>query len=378
MSTVAPNSRNVAGVPVEPTSSKAASPVLPFRRTKSASFLDSCQSGVAAPTPLQTRSLDLHRLTASRDLPLADPLPSQKGNTHSPSTLPPRYPTSVKLSTTHVRRLGNLIQENDEEDRRVWSITWKGLEMVVKGGETVRTKEAELTDLARNLTGLPVPVVYGVKQDGSATYLYFEKLVGTPFHQINSYRLPKQTEQALRHELKTVFDRLRATTPPPGYPIRLGSGDPQPLSAIFGSREVRAPSPLFSAKELHDFLRDRVDTLAPSHARTYARKVESRLRRFEDLPLVFVHGDLNPTNILIHNGRVSGVIDWDRAGWYPAWVEDYELTVLTRQVGADEGNRVLAEVATGGKRVLRSDGIIIRGTEWLLAAREAWRPQKTT
>lgn len=39
------------------------------------------------------------------------------------------------------------------------------------------------------------------------------------------------------------------------------------------------------------------------------------LRRFADLPPVtgFVHGDLAPVNLRRHNGKISGVIDWDFA-----------------------------------------------------------------
>lgn len=39
------------------------------------------------------------------------------------------------------------------------------------------------------------------------------------------------------------------------------------------------------------------------------------LQRFQDLPVVrgFVHGDLAPVNLRWHNGKISGIIDWDFA-----------------------------------------------------------------
>lgn len=37
----------------------------------------------------------------------------------------------------------------------------------------------------------------------------------------------------------------------------------------------------------------------------------------------FAHADLNPANVLIHNGRLSGFVDWEFAGWYP---EHWEYT----------------------------------------------------
>ncbi|KAI0394956.1 kinase-like domain-containing protein [Xylariaceae sp. FL0594] len=35
--------------------------------------------------------------------------------------------------------------------------------------------------------------------------------------------------------------------------------------------------------------------------------------------IVLTHGDLNMRNVLIHNGRLSGIGDWENAGWYPEY-----------------------------------------------------------
>jgi aminoglycoside phosphotransferase (APT) family kinase protein len=37
--------------------------------------------------------------------------------------------------------------------------------------------------------------------------------------------------------------------------------------------------------------------------------------------IVFAHGDLHPGNILIHDGRVAAILDWEMAGWYPEYWE---------------------------------------------------------
>jgi aminoglycoside phosphotransferase (APT) family kinase protein len=38
-------------------------------------------------------------------------------------------------------------------------------------------------------------------------------------------------------------------------------------------------------------------------------------------PIVFTHGDRHSGNVLVHDGQVVGIIDWEIAGWYPDWVE---------------------------------------------------------
>jgi aminoglycoside phosphotransferase (APT) family kinase protein len=37
--------------------------------------------------------------------------------------------------------------------------------------------------------------------------------------------------------------------------------------------------------------------------------------------IVFTHGDLRPQNIMIKNGNVVAIIDWELSGWYPEYWE---------------------------------------------------------
>ncbi|GAB7352187.1 hypothetical protein MBLNU459_g2665t1 [Dothideomycetes sp. NU459] len=38
-----------------------------------------------------------------------------------------------------------------------------------------------------------------------------------------------------------------------------------------------------------------------------------------DDEFVFTHGDLNPMNLLIANGKISCILDWELAGFFPKW-----------------------------------------------------------
>jgi hypothetical protein len=38
-------------------------------------------------------------------------------------------------------------------------------------------------------------------------------------------------------------------------------------------------------------------------------------------PYVLTHGDLNLGNILVHDGKIEAIIDWELAGYQPWWVE---------------------------------------------------------
>lgn len=46
---------------------------------------------------------------------------------------------------------------------------------------------------------------------------------------------------------------------------------------------------------------------------------------------VFTHGDIAPRNIMVHECRATGIIDWGYADWYPDYWEyaaDYEACFL--------------------------------------------------
>lgn len=46
--------------------------------------------------------------------------------------------------------------------------------------------------------------------------------------------------------------------------------------------------------------------------------------------IVFTHGDLNLRNVLVHNGRLSGVVDWENAGWYPEYWDYTKAHFVTK------------------------------------------------
>ncbi|KAE8312066.1 kinase-like domain-containing protein [Aspergillus transmontanensis] len=62
-------------------------------------------------------------------------------------------------------------------------------------------------------------------------------------------------------------------------------------------------------------------------ARIYERYLYFGVRRYEhELPdmlprsdrAVFTHGDIAPRNIMVdENANITGIIDWEYAGWYP-------------------------------------------------------------
>ncbi|KAL4790390.1 hypothetical protein BDV19DRAFT_372479 [Aspergillus venezuelensis] len=46
---------------------------------------------------------------------------------------------------------------------------------------------------------------------------------------------------------------------------------------------------------------------------------------------VLTHGDLAARNIMVHNGELSGIVDWEYSGFYPEYMENALATVIHDQ-----------------------------------------------
>ena len=86
----------------------------------------------------------------------------------------------------------------------------------------------------------------------------------------------------------------------------------------------RYSGPFASEDEFNAFL------IAPAYAPP--EKLPILMKRVQKLfdnkhKILYTHGDLKHHNILVHNGHISGCIDWESAGWYP---EYWDLTTALR------------------------------------------------
>ncbi|CRG82844.1 hypothetical protein PISL3812_00190 [Talaromyces islandicus] len=67
-----------------------------------------------------------------------------------------------------------------------------------------------------------------------------------------------------------------------------------------------------SEQEVNEFILGDIVKAAPDILRHYAKFVF-----MDNHDIVFTHSDFTPRNILVDGGRVTSIIDWDYASWYP-------------------------------------------------------------
>ena len=125
--------------------------------------------------------------------------------------------------------------------------------------------------------------------------------------------LTPETQQTILAEVAAVIEKLQTLRQPSSVAGQVmlsasGHGLPDP---IYWFEEWSGPFP--SILELW------------SHVSSYQNMeefegdvpVETRDVMTMD-PIRYVHADLRMYNVLLHNGHISGVIDWEDSGWFPS------------------------------------------------------------
>ncbi|EFY89575.1 hypothetical protein MAC_04430 [Metarhizium acridum CQMa 102] len=129
-------------------------------------------------------------------------------------------------------------------------------------------------------------------------------------------------------ELRTILEAIRSWKNPWGRRICSISSGP--------IRSIRVPNHVVRPCESEDEFQEQILSTASSHSFKTRDEDETTLATARAMPLQhdvdFTHGDFALHNILVYNGRVSGFIDWESAGWYP---EYWEFTTPLRWTSRD-------------------------------------------
>ncbi|KAK3905578.1 kinase-like domain-containing protein [Staphylotrichum tortipilum] len=177
--------------------------------------------------------------------------------------------------------------------------------------------EIAAMEFVRVNTTIPVPKILAIydRQPSGTAHILMTQLPGIPLDTALPTLTPSQLTSIAR-QLASFITQLRALPPSQGPNGALHIGGTAPSTPGYDHRlgsQPWGPFPSFSA--FHTFLRfgeplaDWEPAVAAVHARDYGVR--------------FAHADLAPRNVLVdpREGRVTGVVDWEFAGWYPEYWE---------------------------------------------------------
>ena len=157
------------------------------------------------------------------------------------------------------------------------------------------------------------------------------------------HELAEVDRKRILEEIQQMLDIMRSWTNPWGNRICSISG-----SSI---RSIRVPDhrvgPCETEAEFHGHLL----SAASPHSFNSDDEFQAALKSATKLndvahKIVFTHGDFALHNILVHEGRVSGFIDWECAGWLP---EYWEFTTPLRWPSRDPEGGALFRRLGGGR-----------------------------
>lgn len=179
---------------------------------------------------------------------------------------------------------------------------------VCKAGSRVRAEEGRALKFAHSLH-LPVPPVHEVNASAQRTEILMDFVDGEcleeAWRSMNSEQKRSVAEQ-IGHIVTTM---------------RQAESDQRSIGAFGGpARDCRQFSDYFGGPfdneaEFNNFVLDLLRGTPSLIRSTLAEALDV------DSQIVFTHGDLTPRNIIVKGDRVQALLDWEYAGWYPAYWE---------------------------------------------------------
>lgn len=117
-------------------------------------------------------------------------------------------------------------------------------------------------------------------------------------------------------QLREQMARIRACTQP-----YIGRINNRPTRNIYDRLPTTYCGPFSSEEAFDDWCLERVPVgfFGLAHWK-WPRWLEKE-RRKSSGKFVLTHGDLSPCNIMVKDGKITGIVDWERSGFFPEYAE---------------------------------------------------------
>lgn len=198
------------------------------------------------------------------------------------------------------------------------------LALKVNTRSVLHRSEADLMQYAAT-HGVLSPRIYGVydvQTKPRARVMVSDRIPGVPL--VDIWETATKAEQAsYKDQLRIQLARMRECTQP--FIGRLErSGEPRSTYNVY-QRLPTLPrefiGPFKNENEFDEWCLARVLPRVGSLSRFKWRRFIEREQQKANGRFVLTHGDLSPRNIMAQDGVITGIIDWQRGGFYPEYME---------------------------------------------------------
>ena len=195
-------------------------------------------------------------------------------------------------------------------DRGVWSL---GSRFILKErpADAPNFESLNIRFLQRN-TAIPIPniLTQWTEEDGRC-FVIMERLRGTPLSEVWGKMSTVERDKLARQTVHSLHQLRNLTS----MRIKSLSDDPVYSAFLFPSGFGKPHGPLSSDDELWEEMTKTWDGF-PETARQHLRE-----QMPPATPYTFTHGDLAMANIMVEDGKLIGIIDWESSGYFPIWWE---------------------------------------------------------
>ncbi|WEW59815.1 hypothetical protein PRK78_005295 [Emydomyces testavorans] len=168
--------------------------------------------------------------------------------------------------------------------------------------------EQNALKLVERYTSIPAPLFVDTFQDENETFFVMTGVRGQRLEQV-FHRMSYKERDQLIDDISRYVGQLRHIPNVTAYPIANTVGGPVIDHRIPDGRG----GPFKAESDFNHYISDKRGS--PEERRVIA-SVHSRKHQ-----VIFTHSDLHPSNILIDRGRLSGIVDWECAGYMPEYWE---------------------------------------------------------
>ena len=224
-------------------------------------------------------------------------------------------------------RLSQVGSRGASPDRSVCSTNWVGTVVlhkmfnrkvvlhpdntVLKSGKRIAMGEAEALRVATH-AGIPAPRVHDVYStpDGQG-HIRMDYVPGQPLDTVWP-NLSAEQKKDIARQLREIVEKMRSVAPPPGL---IGACDGTEIRDTRLYFTYHSP-PCHDEKAFNGFLLSNLyEHTPPLVQEAFSQRLRSNHR------IVLSHCDLTPRNILVQDGKIKGLVDWEDSGWYPEYWE---------------------------------------------------------
>ncbi|PIG69144.1 hypothetical protein AARAC_009612 [Aspergillus arachidicola] len=208
-----------------------------------------------------------------------------------------------------------------------------GNHFVVKYGQYILENEGHVLLFLEKYPSIPAPRLYAMYREDDILYRVMQLIPGADLSKLWDELLFNE-KASICDQRREIFTQIR-TIPSPGYFGSVTGGSVQHQFFGWMDEDPRINGPFETLENfhlgmaLHSQKQEERSGKHPWSSEWFARHLPQALK---DHPSTFTHSDLVKQSIMVqdllqsdgHSGRqfeVTGIMDWEMAGWYPRYCE---------------------------------------------------------